>query len=139
MSDGFVEKDITIEALVAELKTLKSTSQQLEAAEKASSQIMQSAQKVTDLSAQVMKNSTKQVDAVAKLAKDTETQLNELIAEQKAFADRTEDYLRDELQPRIAKLQASVRGLRWLLLLLILLALANAALVAWLSRSQFYP
>jgi hypothetical protein len=137
MTTNFLENDKAVEALLEELKTLKSSSQQLQDAGRTVTQVVQSAEKVTGLSAQVMDNGAKQLDAVAKLSAETEQRLDAAIAAQKTFADQMDDFLRSGLRPQMAKYQRSASFNRWLLFLLILLSLANLALTIWLNQGRF--
>ena len=139
MSADFLETDKAIEALLEELHSLKPTAQQLQVAERNANQVIQSAEKVTDLSAQVIQGTTKQADAVSKLVAETEKRMQELIAEQKAFANATERFLRSDLQPKVEYLHKVSITIMWLVFFLFLLTVANMALAVWLNRDVLLP
>lgn len=110
----FLDTDKALEALLAELKTLKSSTEQLQEAGKTSGRAVQSAEAVTELAAKVLSSSTKQTEAVA------------------ALAARMETLVETQLLPQVEATQRTARTNRWLIAFTLLLSAANVAL-AFLS------
>jgi len=139
MPSNLLETDKALEALVDELRSLESTTRQLQNAERTANEVIQSAEKVTDLSVQIVEGTNKQVDVVSKLAAEVEQKMKAVIAEQKAFTQSMNDYLRRDLQPGLEKLQRTSRVNRLLLSLTLVLLLGNFALLFWLNRTLLMP
>ncbi len=72
---NLVEADQALEQLLAELKTLKSSSEQLQEAEKTTTQAAQSAAVVAALTAEVLEATNRQTQSVTQLAQEVQTQM----------------------------------------------------------------
>jgi len=128
MTTDLLETDKAIEQLLDELKDLKSSAHQLREAEKTSSQLIQSAERITELSAQLIDSSTKQTDAVRQFAANTEQRVDAVIAQHRAFAEHTENYLQSQIQPQLEKCRRTTNVNRWLIILTLFLLVANSGL-----------
>jgi CHASE3 domain sensor protein len=131
MTTNLLETDQALEALLKELQTLKSSSEQLQSASQVTAQVVQAAEQVTTLSTQMVDNSTKQLAVIADSSVTTGMQLQAMVATQKAFIGAIQDFLHSELRPTLERYQQTAATNRWLLIATLLLALLNLALIAW--------
>ncbi len=74
MAIDLVEADKALEGLLAELKTLKSSSVQIQDAGRTTAEALQVAEQMTEFVNEVLDSSNRQAAAVAKLAETVETQ-----------------------------------------------------------------
>ena len=102
MAVNLVEADRALEQLLIELKALKSSSEQLQQTEKTTTEAAQSAAVVAALTAEVLEASNRQTKAVTQLAQEIQTQM--------------------------AAVQRAATVNRWLIVIVLLLAGANAVL-----------
>lgn len=88
MTSNLLETDQALSELLEELTTLRSASQQLNAAGHIASDAISAAERVTELSDQVMQNSEAQLNSSAELATMTQERMADVIAEQKVFGEQ---------------------------------------------------
>lgn len=98
MAVDFLEADKAIEALLEELKKLKTTSQQLQEAGAAAVTVVAAAEKVTDVSANVISNGARQLDAVAQLTAGSEHQFATAINKMAELSANVEQHVRATLE-----------------------------------------
>ena len=89
MTSNLLETDQALSQLLEELTTLRSASQQLNAAGHMASDVIHAAERITELSDQVMQDSAAQLKISTELTTMTQERMADAIAEQKMFGERT--------------------------------------------------
>lgn len=125
MAVTLLETDQALTALLNELKTLKSSSTQLQDASRAANEVTQTAEKVTSLSAQVFDRTSEVIDHA-----------NQQMDAVKTLADEVEILFKTEVGPKLTQAQKVAAFNRWLLVVGVLLIASNVALTFWLFRVQ---